>query len=57
MLSVVRRAYAYRLFEHLNVFDEIPMFFEVIDEKIYPLVMEKLVSLHDEFVKLLNCLI
>jgi len=57
ILSLIRRAYTYRLFEHLNIFDEIPIFFEVIDEKIYPLELDKLVLLHDEFVKLLNCFI
>ncbi len=54
ILSIIRQAYAYRLLEYPNVFDENST---IPDEKIYPLSIEKLVSLHDEFMKLLNCLI
>lgn len=53
-LSAIRRAYLFRLMDYANQFDEIPMDME---EKIYPLSMEKLLSLHDEFLQLLTCLI
>ncbi|CAF2814919.1 unnamed protein product [Rotaria sp. Silwood2] len=55
ILSFVRRAYTYRSIEHINASDEILMFFEPIDDSINPLLIDNLVSLHDEFVKLLNC--
>jgi hypothetical protein len=51
ILSIIRRAYAYQFFEHLDESFELP------DEEIYPLSNEKLVSLHAEFLKLFNCLI
>jgi hypothetical protein len=54
ILLFIRRAYAYRLLEHLNVSDEILMFFEPMDDSLYPLSMDKLVLIYDEFVKLLN---
>lgn len=57
ILSIIRRAYAYRLLEHPNIFNENSISMEITDEEIYPLSIEKLVSLHDEFMKLLNCLI
>ncbi|CAF0938808.1 unnamed protein product [Adineta steineri] len=55
ILLLIRRAYGYRLLEHSNILDEIPMFFEPIDDNLYPLSMDNLVSLYDDFVKLLNC--
>ena len=56
-LSAIRRAYLFRSMDFANQFDEIPMHIEVKEEEIYPLSMEKLLSLHDEFVQLLTCLI
>ncbi|CAF1252037.1 unnamed protein product [Rotaria sordida] len=55
ILSFVRRAYAYRSIEQFNTVDEILMLFEPTDDNINPLLIDNLVSLHDEFVKLLNC--
>ncbi|UJR28198.1 hypothetical protein I4U23_009449 [Adineta vaga] len=55
ILSYIRRAYAYQLSEHLNIFDETPIFFQPMDDKLYPLSLDNLVLVHDDFVKLLNC--
>lgn len=55
VLSVIVRAYAYQSIKHLNLADEMLILFEPMDYHIYPLSMEKLKSLHNEFVKLLDC--
>ncbi|CAF0777523.1 unnamed protein product [Adineta ricciae] len=55
VLLYIRRAYACRLAEHLNVSDEVLMIFQPTDEKIYPLSMDILVMIYGEFVKLLSC--
>ncbi|CAF3368061.1 unnamed protein product [Rotaria sp. Silwood1] len=55
VLSFVRRAYTYRSIEHFNTSDDILTFFEPIDDPINPLLIDNLVALHNEFVKLLNC--
>ncbi|CAF0963709.1 unnamed protein product [Adineta ricciae] len=55
VLLYIRRAYACRLAEHLNLSDEVLMIFQPMDEKIYPLSMDILVMIYGEFVKLLSC--
>lgn len=56
-LSTIRRAYFFRLMNISRSSDENLVQIEVDEEKISPLSMEKLLSLHEEILQLLTCLI